>query len=89
MRPIEFAEMNATLAKDQAAYRPLPVFVEPEADGAMTSCWALSLRERLRVLVTGRIWLTVLTFNKPQQPVILRAEYPFQREEPQPKGRRG
>ena len=66
MRPMEFAEQNCVYAKNQPEYIPLPVYKTP--NGEVTSCWALTWRERLRVLLTGRIWWTVLTFNHPLQP---------------------
>ena len=66
MKPVEFAEQNCVYAKDQPEYLPLPV--HKTLDGEVTSCWGLTWRERLRVLLTGRIWWTVLTFNHPLQP---------------------
>ena len=53
-------------AKDQPEYLPLPA--HRAKDGMVTSCWALSWRERLWVLLHGRIWLCVMTFNHPLQP---------------------
>ena len=79
MRPIPFPEANSTYAKDQPEYLPLPAFREP--DGTVTSCWGLSWRERLQVLLTGRVWVTVLTFNQPLQPLALRTGYPFAQED--------
>lgn len=75
MKPIEFPEQNTVYAEDQPEYLPLPGFREP--DGCVTTCWGLSLRERLRVLFTGRVWLSQLTFNQPLQPVAMRVENPF------------
>lgn len=61
-------------AKDQPEYRPLPVF--RDTDGAVLSRWKLSWRERFRVLPSGDIYLWVLTFNHPLQPVMLQTERP-------------
>ena len=71
MTPIKFPEANVTLAKDQPEYIPLPVRrlsrpVNPE--GLATSCWHLTVRERLRLLVTGKLWLNQLTWHQPLQP---------------------
>ena len=74
MRPVDFPEMNATIAKDQPQYVPLPARV---AGDRTTSCWALTPRERLRVLLTGRVWLTSLNFGRPLQPARLDAARPF------------
>lgn len=54
------------IAKDQPEYRPLPAFVD---GSSVLTRWKLSLRERLRVLWRGDIYLTVLTFGRPLQPV--------------------
>lgn len=63
-----------TYAKDQPEYIPLPVFLD--SDGTVTSRWRMSLRERLRVLVSGDIYLMVMTFHKPLQPVMLTTKRP-------------
>lgn len=68
MKPIEFKEQTHILAKDQPEYQPLPVLIE--ADGCMTSCWKLSIWERLKLLFTGRLWLMQLTFHQPLQPQL-------------------
>lgn len=73
MNPIEFAEQNVVFAKDQPEYMPLPA--RRSADGSeVTSCWGMSWRERLRVLLTGRVYLTLLTFGAPLQPQIVSTE---------------
>lgn len=66
MIPIEFKQQNVVFAKDQPEYLPLPAFKKD--DGQVTSCWKLTIAERLKVLVKGTIWFTVHTFNKPLQP---------------------
>jgi hypothetical protein len=66
MTPIEFPEQNVVYAKDQPEYLPLPA--HKTADGEVTSCWGMTWRERLRVLFTGRIYFSSLTFNGPLQP---------------------
>ena len=71
MKPIEFPEQNCVYAKNQPEYLPLPVHKTP--GGEVTSCWALTWRERLTVLLHGRIWLSLLTFNGPPQPQLLSA----------------
>lgn len=75
MKPVEFPEQNVIYAKDQPEYLPLPVMREPNGD--VTSCWALTWRERVRVLFTGRVWVTQKSFNKLLQPILLRVDDPF------------
>jgi hypothetical protein len=80
MKPIEFREANVVFAKDQPEYLPLPVYMdESDPKGRVISCWKLSLWECFTVFVTGRLWLSVLTFNKPLQPQKPTVECPFRR----------
>ena len=74
MKPIDFPGANHTFAKNQPQYTQLPAFVS--VDGTVTSCWSLSLKERVRMLLTGRLWLSMLTFGSPVQPVRLSTERP-------------
>jgi hypothetical protein len=66
MKPIRFDGANATFAEDQPQYLPLPA--HRALDGVVTSCWQLSLRERIFLLFTGRLWFQLWTFNDPLQP---------------------
>lgn len=66
MTPIEFNEQTVVFAKDQPEYLPLPAHVDGQ--GIVTSCWRLGLRERLRLLFTGRLWLQQMAFGQPLQP---------------------
>lgn len=69
MTPARFWECNRVLAEDQPQYQPLPVHVA--GDGRMTCSWQLTWRERLELLIGGRIWHQILTFNHPLQPQLL------------------
>lgn len=73
MKPIEFEGQNATFAKHQKEYIPLPAHI---SDGIATSCWELSLFERVKVLVTGKIWVSILNHNRPLQPQKLQVDRP-------------
>lgn len=61
-------------AKDQPQYLQLPA-VRLD-DGTVISRWRLTWRERLRVLWTGSLWCSVLTFNHPLQPTRLETTEP-------------
>lgn len=54
-------------AKDQPEYLPLPTI--HRTNGEVLSRWKLTWRERLRILWTGNLYLTVCTFNNPLQPL--------------------
>ncbi len=62
-----FAEVN--FAANQPQYTPLPAIVTP--GGEVITRWQLSDEERQRVTQTGELWLTMMTFNQPLQPVYL------------------
>ena len=69
MKPIEFEEANSVYGDKQPQYQPLSA--HKTKDGNVVSCWELSEREIAKIVKTKRIWLSVLTFNKPLQPVLL------------------
>ncbi len=75
MNPIDFKEVNVVFAKNQPQYLPLPAWKSD--DGEVISCWRLSWIERLKVLVSGRLWLRILTFNQPLQPQRPDVDFPF------------
>lgn len=66
---------TVTFAKDQPEYNPLPAWRGD--DGMVVTRWRASWGERLKMLLTGDLWLTVLTFNRPLQPVKLQTSCPI------------
>lgn len=75
MKPIGFEQQNVIYAKDQPEYLPLPA--HRTETGQVISCWSLSWRERLKLLLTGKIFCSQLTFNQPLQPVCPHVDSPF------------
>ena len=75
MKPVEFPEQTTVFARNQEPYLPLPAYT----DGTeVISCWHLTLRERLRVLFFGVIWLRQLTFGHKLQPQSPSVDRPFE-----------
>lgn len=68
MRPFKFKECNVIFAKDQPEYNQLPAFRNESPNGEVITCWQLSFKERLQVLFFGKVWLNLLTFNRPLTP---------------------
>lgn len=68
MEPIKFKEQNCVYAENQAEYLPLPCFKNDSTEGEVVSCWKLTFKERLKMLFTGKLWVCLLTFNKPLTP---------------------
>ena len=71
MKPIEFEHQNVIFAKDQPEYQPLPALKLNTEQGEVISCWRMSLKERLKVLFTGKVWVSLTMFNKPLTPNYL------------------
>jgi hypothetical protein len=67
---------EVVIAENQPQYLPLPALVSRHAAGMVTTRWRLTWRERLRVLLSGDIWLQMMCFQKPITPVKLLAEQP-------------
>lgn len=61
---IEFKEQNIEIAKDQDEYLTLPAYKAEDHTRTMVTCQYLNLRERIKVLFTGRIWMSEMTFGK-------------------------
>lgn len=76
MKLIEFPEQTVVIAKDQSEYRPLPAHQFKDENGRIACCWCLSLKERFQLLITGKLWHQILTFNRPLQPQLLSVEKP-------------
>jgi hypothetical protein len=77
MNLIEFNGQNVVIAKDQPEYNPLPAYRIPgDAHGRLVCCWKLSWRERVRLLITGELWHTILTFNQQLQPQLIEVKRP-------------
>ena len=79
MRLIEFPEQTIVIAKNQSEYLPLPAhqFYDIPDQGRIACCWRLTLKERVKLLFTGKLWHQVLTFGKPLQPQLLSVDKPL------------
>lgn len=75
MEPSKFEGQNVVIAEHQPEYTQLPALVSP-LSGEAIFCWRLTWRERLKLLVTGRLWHRVLTFGQPLQPQLLGVDVP-------------
>lgn len=74
MKAIKFKESNIIYAENQREY--LPLHAHKTISGVVTSCWKPSFKERINILFGSNIYLRMLTFNKPLQPVILTINKP-------------
>lgn len=74
MKPVEFKEQNTVFGEGQKEYLPLPAYLDGGPYGHVVSCWKLSIKERLLVLLYGRVWLSQMCFHKPLQPQLVVAD---------------
>lgn len=77
MKPTTFPESNLLIAEDQPLYLNLPAYKKTPTDIEMTTCWRGNFWDRLRFLFTGRMWVYILNFNGPVQPLMLETENPW------------
>jgi hypothetical protein len=64
MKPIKFPEANAVLRPPYG--RPdIKNLVVLKADGQALSCWKMSPWERIKALIFGKVWLSVLGDHHP------------------------
>ena len=70
MEAIKFKECNVDFAKNQEEYNTLPAFADRK-NGVVTTCYKLSLKDLIKIIFTRKIWLSLLTFNKPLTPQLL------------------
>ena len=71
MKPIEFEHQNTVYGKDQPQYQQLPALKIDSENGEVISCWSLSFKERVKVLFTGKIWMSLMCFDNPLTPSYL------------------
>lgn len=72
MKPVEFEGHNVVFAKDQPEYLPLPAL--KLEDGYVVTCWELTPEEVSNIAVTKRLYIGLMTFNMPLQPLLPAAE---------------
>lgn len=66
MKAINFEASNVIYAKSQPEYLDLPTYRTKE--GMVTSCYELTWKERFAILFGAKVWVSLLTFNRPLQP---------------------
>ena len=62
MRPTEFPEMNSVYGKGSKRFLPLPAHTT--GAGHVITCWKPTIKDRIKILITGRIWCSQLTDKK-------------------------
>lgn len=65
MKPKKFQEANVVYGEGQPEYKPLP------AHKKAIFCFELDEAERKKIAETGELWVSLLTFNQPLQPIFI------------------
>ena len=77
MQPLNFDGANIVFGANQPEYQPLPAeFVGKPKTGQINTCWELSADELKQIQETGKIWVSILTFGQPLQPVLVSVDKP-------------
>lgn len=77
MQPIKFDKCNVVFGENQPEYMPLPAQRRGNPTfGEILTCWKLSEEELQTIRETGVIWLSVLTYGNPLQPILISVEKP-------------
>jgi hypothetical protein len=71
MKAIKFKHQNIVFAENQPEYQQLPALKLDTKEGQVISCWKLNFLERVIILFTGKMWVSLMTFNKPLTPTFL------------------
>jgi len=74
MEPIEFKGANVAFGENQPEYNQLPAL--RKKDGKVVTCWGLTWRERIKILFTGKMWISLHTFNNPITPMLPSTDKP-------------
>lgn len=78
MKPIKFKGTNCVFAENQSEYLSLPAWRKPNSPkGVIVSCWKANLWERLKILFSGKLYLSLFSFNKPLTPNRIYAKNPI------------
>ena len=77
MKPIQSKQRNVIIAKDQPQYQPIPAHRAHDECDTVIFCWQLTEEEKQRVMETGVIWHSSMTFGHAFQPQLLSVESPF------------
>lgn len=70
MKPIDFRCSNVTIISK--AYGDIAAF---QGDGQIVHCWRMTLIERLKCLLTGRVYVGLISTEQP--PMWLCVKFPF------------
>lgn len=75
MRPAPFEHQNVLFTAPEGMEDQVEALPAFRGEGQVISCWKLTLWERIKLLFTGRLWMSVIGDAPP--PVWLGTDTPF------------
>jgi hypothetical protein len=76
MTPVRFKGANIVIAAAQEEYEPLEGFRHGDPEGRLSLCFRLSDAELEEIARSRTLWIQVLTFGGPMQPIGLSTQLP-------------
>lgn len=70
-KPIRFPQTNIIFGQNQEGVKPLPAHIENVAHRPVHTLWELDDDEIEEIVRTRQIWVTVLTYGEPLQPLYI------------------
>jgi hypothetical protein len=67
---------EVVLGADQPQYQPLPALLGGGTKCQVITRWKMGWRERVRLLLTGNLWIVVMTFGMPYPPMLVDTQSP-------------
>ena len=64
-------------AKNQPPYLPLPAVQVGDEAGTIITRWRMTWRERIAAAWRGDVYLSIMTFGRPLQPVLVSIDSPL------------
>ena len=75
MKPVKFKEMQTTYVANGCGELPAYSFKDKNDNHQVITCWKAGIKERIKFLFTGTIWVNVIA--KRPQPQYLSVDSPF------------
>lgn len=72
--------LELLIAKDQPEYIPLRALISAEASGILLTRWTPDPEQRQAIAAGADIFLELMTFKQPVQPILLRVAHGLEKE---------
>lgn len=69
MKPIQFKEQNSRYGHNQDEYNDLFAHKTNDENGIVVTKWKFSFWDKVKILLYRNMWVSILTFNEPLQPI--------------------